>query len=71
LKRLKGRKQVADRLIREMLEAEKKEIEELRITNPEPAIRMELEIQGKNAQMVSNIMSIRHETLMTVARNFR
>jgi hypothetical protein len=56
-------------LVEEMLEAQRKEEEELLATDPQLALQKKLQNQQINATMLSNMAKMSHESTMAIARN--
>ena len=61
----------SDDLVKEMLAADRAEEERLQKENPELALQAKLQNSARNAQLLSNMMQMRHESMMTIARNIR
>jgi hypothetical protein len=66
-----GKESETDRLLKEILDARKKEEEELMKTNPELALKAKLDNEQRNAEMMSNIMNMRHQTTKAIIGNFK
>jgi hypothetical protein len=61
----------ADQLVAQILEADRKQEAELEKENPEMALQAKLQNSARNAQMLSNMMQMRHDSMMSIARNIR
>lgn len=61
----------SDDLVKEILDDDKKKEAEAAKESPELALQVRLQNSARNAQMMSNMMQMRFDSMMTVARNIK